>query len=377
MNRRMLIMLVACALVFGAVFGFKWYGNRMMNQAFDNLPVPPATVSTTKAFSDTWPLSLEAVGTLRAMRGTDVTTEASGIVEAIEFESGDSVEQGDVLVTLDRVTDFAELEALEAQAVLSEQELSRAKNLIASNAISKAEVDQRAAQAAAARANVAAQRARIAQKVIRAPFAGQLGIRRIDLGQHIEPGTAVVTLQALDPIYVNFKLPQQLLADVSVDLPVQIELEAFEHRKFSGRLTAIEPRIDESTRNFEAQATLGNEDHVLRPGMFAQVDVDLGAAENVIVVPQTSISYNPYGDSVWVVIPATGEATGAKQGLTVERRLVTLGRRRGDLVQVVSGLAVGEEVATSGLLKLRNGIGVIVNNEIQPAAEREPQPPNS
>ena len=273
------------------------------------MPVPPATISTRKRSTDTWPLSLAAVGTLRAVRGTDVTTEASGIVEAIEFESGDSVEQGDVLVTLDRATDFAELAALEAQAALSEQELSRAQNLIASNSISKAEVDQRAAQAAAARANVDAQRARIAQKVIRAPFAGQLGIRRIDLGQHIAPGTAIVTLQSLDPIFVNFKLPQQLLADVHVDYRVEIALEGLEHRKFDGRVTAIEPRVDESTRNFEAQATLGNEDDVLRPGMFAQVDVDLGAAENVIVVPQTSISYNPYGDSVWVVVPATGEAT--------------------------------------------------------------------
>jgi membrane fusion protein (multidrug efflux system) len=377
MNRRMLLMLVACALVFGAVFGFKWYGNRMMNQAFDNLAVPPATVSTTKAFTDTWALSLEAVGTLRAVRGTDVTTEASGIVEGIEFESGDWVEQGDVLVTLDRVTDFAQLAALDAQAALAEQELSRAQNLITSASISKSEVDQRAAEAAAARANVAAQRARIAQKVIRAPFAGQLGIRRIDLGQYLEPGTPVVTLQSLDPIHVNFKLPQQMLADVRVELPVEIALEAFEHRKFGGRVTAIEPRVDESTRNFEAQATLANEDRVLRPGMFAQVAVDLGEAEDLIVVPQTSISYNPYGDSVWVVVPSTADATGGEQGLTVERRLVTLGRRRGDLVQVVSGLAVGEEVATSGLLKLRNGIGVVVNNEIQPAAEREPKPPNS
>ena len=377
MNRRLLLMLVACALVFGAVFGFKWYGNRMMNQAFDNLPVPPATISTTKAFEDTWPLTLAAVGTLRAVRGTDVTTEASGIVDSIEFESGDSVDHGDVLVTLDRATDFAELAALEAQAALGEQELSRAQNLITSAAISKAEVDHRAAEALAARANVDAQRARIAQKVIRAPFAGALGIRRIDLGQYIEAGTAIVSLQSLDPIYVNFKLPQQLLANVRVDLPVQIEIEAFQHRKFGGRMTAIEPRVEESTRNFEAQATLANEDHSLRPGMFAQVQVDLGSDENLIVVPQTSISYNPYGDSVWVVVAATGDGTGGGQGLTVERRIVKLGRRRGDLVQVVSGVVVGEEIATSGLLKLRNGIGVIVNNDIQPGAETEPRPPNS
>jgi membrane fusion protein (multidrug efflux system) len=206
--------------------------------------------------------------------------------------------------------------------------------------------------------------------VIRAPFAGELGIRKIDLGDHLSPGTGIVTLQSLDPILVNFKLPQQQLGSVSVGLPVTISIEAFGGREFKGTITAIEPRVDAATRNFEMQATLANPDKVLRPGMFAQVRVDLGGSEEVTVVPQTSVSYNAYGDSVWVLL-----ADASPQ--SVERRLVQLGRRHGDLVQVVGGVEPGDEVVTSGLLKLRNGVPVEVNNDVQPGAEKAPRPPNS
>jgi membrane fusion protein, multidrug efflux system len=369
MNLRMLVMLAASMLVFGGVFGFKWFGNRMMNQYFDDMPVPAVTVSTAKAFRDRWDLTLSSVGTLEAEKGTNVTTEASGIVDAIEFESGDSVAAGEVLLTLDRTTDLAELAALEASAVLADQELGRARDLINRSAVAEAEVDRRASTSSVARAQVDAQRARIAQKVIRAPFAGELGIRKVDLGDHLSPGTGIVTLQSLDPIFVNFMLPQQQLGDVRVGMPVTVAVEAFGDRDFEGTITAIEPRIDAATRNFEAQATLANPDRMLRPGMFAQVEVKIGTSEEVTVVPQTSVSFNPYGDSVWVLVD------GEKR--TVERRLVQLGRRRGDLVQVNGGVEPGDEVATSGLLKLRNGVPVEVNNEIQPGAETFPQPPNS
>ena len=364
-------MLVACGLVFGGIFGFKWFGNKMMNQFFDTAPVAAATVSSAVAFEDTWPLRLNAVGTVRAVKGTDVTTETSGIVDSIQFESGDSVDAGAVLVTLDRSTDLAELQALEAQAVLTAQELARARSLLQRNAVSQSELDTRAAADAAANANVAAQRARIAQKIIRAPFTGELGIRRIDLGQHISPGAAIVSLQSLDPIYVNFKMPQQLLSQISTGLPVAVRLGDGSARNYAGTITAIEPAIDTSTRNFEAQATLANPARALRPGMFAQVEVDLGQAESTVVVPQTAVSFNPYGDSVWVVSAA---ADGSR---TAERRVVRTGRRRGDLVQITQGLAAGEEIATSGLLKLRNGLPVNINNDVQPGAERSPRPPNS
>lgn len=371
MNGRMVLMLAACGLVFGGIFGFKWFGNRMMNEFFDSAPVPPETVSSAKAFEDVWPLSLMAVGTAQAVRGTDVTTEASGIVDSIQFESGEHVSVGDVLVTLDRSTDLAELAALEAQAALAEQELERAESLFARNAVSQSELDNRSAQAAAARANVAAQRARIAQKVIRAPFSGELGIRRVDLGRHISPGTAIVNLQSLDPIHVNFSLPQQQLGELRAGMPIHVRLEGKGLAPLKGQITAIEPAIDTSTRNFEAQATLANTQRTLRPGMFVQVEVVLGRDEQVVVVPQTAISFNPYGDSVWVLAPAPDG------GLAAERRVVTTGRRRGDLVQIVDGLVPGEAVATSGLLKLRNGVPVNVNNTVQPSAEPTPVPPNS
>lgn len=370
MNGRMLTMLVACGLLFGGIFGFKWFGNRMMNEFFDAAPVPPATVSSARAYEDAWSSNLSAVGTVRAVRGTDVTTEASGIVDSIQFESGDEVAAGDVLITLERSTDLAELAALEATAELAEQELGRAESLFERNAVSRSELDSRAASAAAARANVDAQRARIAQKVIRAPFGGQLGIRRVDLGRHIAPGTAIVSLQALDPIHVNFRLPQQQLASVQVGMPVRVRLEADSHDSGEGEITAIEPAIDTSTRTFEAQATLANRERKLRPGMFVRVEIVLGREESVTVVPQTAVSFNPYGDSVWVLAAADGG------GLVAERRVVRTGRRRGDLVQITDGLAPDEEVATSGLLKLRNGVPVNVNNGVQPSAETAPEPPN-
>jgi len=370
MNLRMLIMLTATALVFGGVFGFKWFGSRMMNEYFDHMPVPAVTVSTAKAFKDKWDATLAAVGTLEAQMGTEVTTEASGIVDAIRFESGDSVAKGEVLLTLDRATDTAELAALEAAAQLADLELGRTRSLINRSAVAEIEVDRRAATAAAAKAQVDAQRARIAQKVIRAPFAGELGIRQVDLGDHLAPGTSIVTLQSLDPILVNFMLPQQQLSAIHVGQPIALSVEAFNDRDFRGVITAIEPRVDTATRNFEVQATLANADKTLRPGMFAQVRVDLGASEEVTVVPQTSVSFNPYGDSVWVLVEGSSPRS-------VERRLVQLGKRRGDLVQVTGGVEAGDEIATSGLLKLRNGVPIEVNNDIQPGAESAPKPPNS
>lgn len=371
MNGRLLIMLLASALVFGGIFGFKWFGNRMMNEFFDSAPVAPATVASAVALDDVWSLRLTAVGTAHAVRGTDVTTEASGIVDSIQFESGDRVDEGDVLITLDRSTDLAELAALEAQAELAEQELMRARSLFERNAVSQSELDSRAAAASAAEAQVDAQRARIEQKVVRAPFAGELGIRRVDLGQHISPGTPIVSLQALDPIHVNFKMPQQQLGQIRTGMTIKARLEQAAHAALVGEITAIEPAIDASTRNFEAQATLANTERRLRPGMFVQVEVELGRDEPVVVVPQTAVSFNPYGDSVWVL------GASADGALTAERRVVTTGRRRGDLVQIVDGLAPGEQIAVSGLLKLRSGLPVRINNDIQPSAETAPAPPNS
>lgn len=367
----MMTMLAACTIVFGGIFGFKWFGNRMMNQFFDSAPIPPVTVSSTVAYRDTWPNRLRAVGTVRAEQGADITTETSGIVDSLQFTSGGRVEAGQIIATLDRATDAAELDALIAQAELTQQELGRTQRLYEQRAVPQSELDRRGAEAAVARALVAAQQARIERKVIRAPFAGVLGIRKVDLGQYISPGTPIVSLQSLDPIFVNFKLPQQRLGLVREGMPVTVEVEAFADHGFAGTITAIEPAIETSTRSFEVQATFANPRLLLRPGMFAQVEVDLGQHDDLVVVPQTAVSFNPYGDSVWIL----GEREGG--GLTGERRVVQTGRRRGDLVEIVTGLEAETEVATSGLLKLRNGIPVLINNATQPSALESPTPPNN
>lgn len=425
MNKKMLIMLAACALVFGGIFGFKWFKSRLINHFFDTMPESAVTVSTTQASVQTWPLRLSAVGTVRAVKGTEVTTQVAGIVDSIRFDSGGSAKSGQILLTLDRSVDQAQLEALQAQAKLADVQLERDRKLFAQKAISRSQLDQSDAQAAAARANAAAQQARVDQKVIRAPFAGELGIRKVDLGDHLDPGTAIVSLQSLDPIYVDFKLPQQQLGAVRTGLPVAANVDlsgeadsgagrdasddvgddrsagndrdlspgtagidgidggasrsagedggdgsARGERWLTGHLSAIDPLVDTSTRNFQAQATFANPGHVLRPGMFARIEIDLGRNEDVIAVPQTAISFNPYGDSVWVI----GSGKDGKR--TAERRIVKTGRRRGDLVQVVAGLKAGEQVATSGLLKLRNGVPVNVDNQVQPPAQTAPEPPN-
>ena len=370
MNRRMLIMLVVCGVVFGGIFGFKWFKSRLINHIFDTMPVPAATVSATKATAESWPSRVSAVGTAQAVKGTQVTTEVDGIVDSIGFESGGSVQAGQILLTLDRKVDRAQLQALEAQAKLADIQVKRDRKLLAQKAISESQLDQSTAQAQAARADVAAQRARVDLKVIRAPFSGELGIRKVDLGDHLAPGAPIVSLQSLDPIYVNFKLPQQQLAAVHVGQSVDVSVDMDGDRWLKGHLTAIDPLIDTSTRNFAAQATFENPDHVLRPGMFVRLEIDLGSSENVIAVPQTAISFNPYGDSVWII----GKDKNGK--LTAERRVVKTGRRRGDFVQIVAGLEAGDQVATSGLLKLRNGVPVKINNRIQPTAETAPKPPN-
>jgi membrane fusion protein (multidrug efflux system) len=371
-NRRMVIMLVATGALFGGIFGFKAFVNRMIGQAFDTMPIPPATVSTALARQEVWPQRLEAVGSLRAVAGTEVTSEAAGIVADIGFDSGHEVERGDVLLRLDSSTDEAQLAALEAQELLARQDLERIQQLYERRAVARSDLDRAAAQAGSASANVRAQRARIAQKIVRAPFSGVLGIRRVDIGQYLAPGTPMVTLQALDPIFVDFRLPQQLSGSIREGLAVGVLVEAFGGQRFEGQVSALEPLVDESTRNFLVRATVANSDRLLRPGMFARIEISLGVDESVIVVPQTAVSYNPYGDSVWIIAAA---AEGG--GWVAQRRVVTTGRRQGDLVAVTEGLAVGEQVATSGLLKLRNDLPVLINNGVQPAADREPTPPNS
>lgn len=374
MNKRMFWMLVLTALVFGSIFGFKWFGNKMMNQFFDNMPAPPATISSAVASSAEWTDRLDAVGTIVAVNGAQVTTEAAGVVDSIRFESGQEVKAGTVLLTLDTRTDIAELKALSAQAELARNELARFERLYGLESISKAELDRRQSEYDQAAARAAAQQARIAQKTIRAPFSGELGIRQVNLGQFVAPGNPIVSLQSLDPVYVNFSLPEQNLARLREGLVARLSVDAYPGEIFEGRISAIEPEVDTATRNVRIQATVPNPQRKLRPGMFSRLSLDFANSRTVILVPRTAISFAPFGNSVYVVTE-TGE--GEQKSRVVKRRFVKTGEIRGDLVEVTEGLKAGEEIASSGLLKLQNDTRVTINNSVQPSAEEAPTPPNS
>lgn len=380
-RKRMFWMLLITVVVFGGVFAV-WGAMRvMMNRFFDDMPQPAVAVSTFEARAERWEGSLEAVGTLVAVNGTDVTAEAGGVVQKIAFEAGQPVKAGALLVELNSAAELATLEALDASARQARTQAERWRTLGRDKLVSQADVEERATQAATARAQAEAQRAVIAQKRVRAPFDGILGIRKVNLGQFVAPGDPIVSLQSLDPVFVNFSLPEQQIPQVREGLTVRARVDALPDREFEGTITAIEPGVDAGTRNFTVQATVANPDGALRPGSFARVGFDVGEATDAVVVPQTAISFNPYGNVVYVVVEAEGEAR-AQDGegdgpqLMVRQRFVTTGATRGDMIAVTEGLEPGETVVSSGLLRLRNNAVVTINNDVQPTADERPQPAN-
>src|SRR5690606_29373249 len=306
-----------------------------------------------------------------------------GVVQRIAFEPGQPVKAGSLLVELTSDAELATLEALEASANLARVQADRWRALGADRLVSQAEVEERATQAATARAQAESQRALIAQKRIRAPFDGVLGIRQVDLGEYIAPGSPIVSLQSLDPIFLNFTLPEQELPHVREGITVRARVDSIAGREFEGTVTAIEPAVDPDTRNFRVQATLENPEHLLRPGSFARVEFEIGEPQEVVVIPQTAVAFNPYGNVVYVVVPA-GDGGDAAAGANAEdppaliarQRFVTTGRTRGDLIVVTRGLEPGETGVNGGLLRLRNDAAVTINNEVQPSADERPTPPN-
>lgn len=381
---RWILMLVGVAVVFGGVFALKAFFAKQTNNFFDNMPQPAVAVSAEAARPQRWREGGEAVGTLVAVNGTDVTTEAGGVVRSIEFEAGQPVAAGAVLVRLNTANEEATLKALETSAKLAETQAQRWQQLGKDKLVSLDEVQQRTAAAAAARAQVEAQRALIAQKTIRAPFTGVLGIRKVNLGQFVSPGDAIVSLQQLDPIYLDFSLPEQMVGKLVNGTAVHATVDALPGQSFEGKVTAVEPQVDTNTRNFRAQATLRNPGGALRPGSFAKVGFDLGSEREVVVIPQTAVSFNPYGNAVFVIGKVARKAgetdmqgkplTGDK--LVVTQRFIKTGATRGDLIAVTDGLKAGEQVVTSGLLKLRNGAEVTINNDVRPAADAQPKVEN-
>jgi membrane fusion protein (multidrug efflux system) len=336
---------------------------------------PPEAVTTVVASEVTWPATLTAIGTVEAVRGVTVSADLPGIVERIEFDSGHSVREGDVLVRLDTRQERAQLAAAEAQRELAQLDFERSKKLLERGVISQAEYDRLSAGSKQAEARVGEIQATIERKKVRAPFTGVLGIRQVNLGQYLEGGTAVAPLQAMDPVYVNFSVPQQDVRVLKVGAVVHVAADTGAAPGPPGHVTAINSVVDEATRNVQIQAAFRNADRRLRPGMFVEVEAKLGTTAPVIALPASAVSYAPYGNSVFVVSDLKGPNGKTYQG--VQQRFVKLGAGRGDQIAVVSGLKPGDVVVTSGVFKLRNGASIVVNNKIQPGNNPTPKPEDS
>jgi membrane fusion protein (multidrug efflux system) len=338
--------------------------------------MPPDTVTTAQAHEDVWAPALKSVGSLAAVQGTTLSNELAGTVTKIAFESGAQVKKGDLLVQLDASAEEAQLASAKAAAVLADINLQRAQELRTQNSNSQSDLDSADAQAKQAEASVANLESAVAKKTITAPFDGRIGIRTVNLGQYLPAGTAIVSLQSLDPIYADFSLPQQQLADLAPGLTVHVTTDALPGQIIDGKITAIDPQVDDATRNVQVQATLDNHDEKLRSGMFANVAVELPAKDKVLIIPATAVLATPYGDSVFVVDEAKDPTTG-QDGKVLRQQFVQLGVTRGDFVAVVSGLKPDETVVTSGVFKLRNKESVIVDNTLAPNAQLAPKPSDS
>ena len=375
MVKRMILMLSVTALVLAALGFFKFQQfQAAMGQAASFQP-PPEAVTTIVAQQEAWPATLSAIGTTAAVQGVTVSADLPGVVERILFASGRSVAEGEVLVELDTRQEHAQLEAVEAQRDLARLNFERMQGLVADGAISRADYDRAAAERKETEARVGEIRAAIARKTIRAPFSGILGIRQVNLGQYLSAGDPVVPLQSLHPIYVNFGVPQHETARVRIGRSLRVTADDLSGVEFAGRVTAIDSVVNEATRNVQVQATVPNPDGRLRPGMFVQTSVITGASRSVVALPASAVSYAPFGDSVFIVTDMKGPDGATYRG--VRQQFVKIDGTRGDQVAIVSGVAAGDEVVTSGVFKLRNGAAVLVNNKVQPANNPAPKPQDS
>ncbi len=374
MRKRIILSIVGVIVLAGGLGGIKFLQiGRMSAQALQT--PPPETVTTAVARRQTWESLLPAVGSLQAVQGVTVEAELAGKVVHIAFEPGTKVRAGDLLVKQDTSLEEAQLRAAEAAATLAKTNLERTKELFLKKSISKSEWDNAETQFKQAVAQADTIRATIAKKNIRAPFAGLLGIRLVNLGEFLHEGDAIVSLQSLDPIFVNFLLPQQELAKMGSGLKVRVTTDALPGEVIEGTITAINPQVDAATRNIRIQATVANPRERLRPGMFAEVAVVLAGRNEVIAIPATSVLYAPYGDSVFVVEEKNSEKAG-EPVKTVRQQFARLGEKQGDFVSVVSGVKEGEAVVSTGVFKLRNGQDVVVDNTLSPEFKLRPVPEN-
>jgi membrane fusion protein, multidrug efflux system len=374
MIKRMIFMLAGVGIVLGAIFVFEDVLRPMfIKQFLASFSNPPQTVSAMAATTTEWQKQIRAIGSLRAVRGADLSPQVGGIVSAVHFDSGAEVPEGALLIELQSADDVAKLESLKATAALARITYDRDKRQFDARAVSQQVVDTDQQNLRSAEAQVQQQQATVDYKTLRAPFAGKLGIRQIDVGQYISPGTAVVTLQALDPIYADFTLPQQALANIAVGQKVTATIDTFPGQSFEGTISAINSKVDTSTRNVQVRASLPNPDHKLLPGMFATVSIDVGGPQRYVTLPQTAVTFNPFGSTVYLVDDSGKDAKGNPQPVA-RQTFVTTGDTRGDQIAVLTGVKDGQQVVTAGQMKLRNGSPLKIDNTVQVSNDPNPHP---
>lgn len=408
-TKRMIIMVVVVGILLTLLIGWNVMGKIMGAKFAASQPVPPQTVSSTIAGEQKWQPEQASVGSLRAVQGADLAFDVGGIVNKIAVTSGQQVKKGDLLVELNADEFVAQQRQLEATAALLKTTLDRSRQQLGYKGISQAAYDSAAADVKAAQAGINQQRALVAKRQLRAPFDGRIGIVTMTAGSYINAGTAVVTLQQLDPIYVDFNVPQGSLGEMKVGQKLALRVEGFKDRAFDGEVTAISPKLDASTRNAQVEARVANADEALKPGMFADVSIEIGDEKNYLTLPQAAITFNPYGETVFLIVkpgeklpgkdatdgnpaPAADKAVAkaddkdnkdakpADDGTNhsdkpiAQSVFVTTGSRRGDQIAVLTGIKVGDEVVTSGQLKIKNGTPLIIDNTHQPANEAAPTP---
>jgi membrane fusion protein (multidrug efflux system) len=371
MIKRMVIMLVLVGALAGGLYWFQNFKTKMIAKALSDYAAAPQTVSAVEAGYQEWQPQLRAIGTLRASQGVDVSPSVPGVVEEISFESGQDVEAGALLVRLALNDSSSRLKQLEAAAELANSNYQRNLRQLREKIVSQASVDSDASSVKSAQADVEAQQALIAQKSVRAPFAGRLGIRQVDKGQYLNPGVAIVSLQAIDPLFVDFLLPQQVLGQIAVGQPVKVTVDAFSDQTFSGKIAAINVRVDTGTRNVQVRATLSNPGRKLLPGMYATVDITTGKPKRLLTLPVTAITYNAYGNTVFVVEDG-GKDDKGKPVQRVKQTFVKTGETRGDQVSVLDGIKEKQMIVTAGQLKLTNDTAVVIDNTVQPPSRAVP-----
>jgi membrane fusion protein, multidrug efflux system len=374
LRRRMTMMLCCVFLLLGLIFGFNQLKTFMIKYFISGMGLPPATVSTMVVETTAWQPKLSSVGNLRAYRGVELGTEIGGLVQTVPIKSGMDVKEGELLIKLNDTSDLAQLNSLKALADLAKVINERDGQQLEIQAISKNVFDTSKADAASKQAQVEQQTALVAKKNLKAPFSGRVGIVMINPGQFVNPGDKLLTLQTLDPILVDFNLPQSNAAQIQVGQEIILTTDAFKDTSFSGKITAVSPKVDTNTRNIQIEARLANPDKKILPGMFANVNIKLGDEVKLITLPQTAVTYNPYGSTVFIAKPTSKKDKQGKPMLEAQQVFVTTGSTRGDQVAILKGLEEGSTVVTSGQLKLKNGTPLIVNNKVLPANSPNPQP---